>query len=162
MVFETKEQIIRRRKLARFKFRFLARKAFLNKSWLSELDDDVIGEDVKKNVAIILKRSHRKGAVTIIEKRILKKHWKSRSNEEEEALQKLFDNLPCFQTFAPVSLCKKLLNVFYKIISYSSFVKNSSMLSNFISTLKIKFFICKITFVNRCFSFSPVKLLFNN
>lgn len=103
MVFETKDQIIRRKKLARFKFRFLARKAFFNKAWLSEIDE-TIGEDVKKNVAIILKRSHRKGALTIIEKRILKKDWRYRSDEEVEALQKLSDTLPCFQYFTPVSL----------------------------------------------------------
>lgn len=104
MVFETKDQIIRRKKLSRFKFRFLVRKAFFNKTWLSELDEE-IGENVMKNIAIILKRSHQKGALTIIEKSILKKHWKSRSEEEEEKLQKLFDQLPCFQTFTPVCIC---------------------------------------------------------
>lgn len=107
MVFETKDQIIRRKKLARFKFRFLARKALFNKAWLSELDEQ-IGENVKKNIAIILKRPHRKGALTIIEKRLLKKHWKSRSEEEEEKLKKLFDTLPCFRTFTPVCICNIL------------------------------------------------------
>jgi hypothetical protein len=103
MVFETKEQIIRRKKIARFKFRILARKVFFNKSWLGELDEQ-LGEDVKKNVAIILQRSRKKGALTIIEKRILKKSTESRDEEEEEKLKKLFDILPSFETFTPVSL----------------------------------------------------------
>lgn len=102
MVYETKDQIIRRKKIARFKFRILARKVYFNKAWLSEIDEQ-LGEDVKKNVAIILQRSRKKGALTIIEKRILKKASGSRNEEEEEKLKKLFDHLPCFETFTPVS-----------------------------------------------------------
>lgn len=115
MVFETKDQIIRRKKKARFKFRFLVRKALFNKTWLSEIDEP-LGEDVKRNVAIILKRSHRKGALTIIEKRILKKTSESRSEEENEKLQKLFETLPCFSSFTPVgfaTLSYFLLTILY-------------------------------------------------
>lgn len=108
MVFETKDQIIRRKKLARFKFRTLARKVLFNAAWLSELDEQ-IGEDVQKNVAIILKRSHKQGALTILDKRILKKNWKARSDEETEKLQKLFDSLPCFANFTPVSAATSFL-----------------------------------------------------
>lgn len=109
MVFETKDQIIRRKKLARFKFRILVRKVLFNAKWLSELDEQ-IGEDVQRNVAIILKRTHKQGALTIIEKRILKKNWKNRTEEETQQLQELFDALPCFKSFTPVSYAIKILH----------------------------------------------------
>ena len=118
MVFETKDQIIRRKKLARFKFRTLVRKVFFNASWISELDEEKIGENVQKNVAIILKRSHKQGALTMIEKRILQKKWKDRNEEENKVLELLFNSLPCFASFTPVSYATSwhYLLIFYILL----------------------------------------------
>ena len=101
MVFITKEQIIKRKRLARFRFKTLVRKALFNKSWLSQIDDQ-IGEDVKKNVAIILNRSNKKGGINLLEKSILKTPLNKRTEDEIGVLKKLFDKIPCFQRFTPV------------------------------------------------------------
>jgi len=102
MVFLTKEQIIKRKREARFRFKTIVRKAFFNKKWLSELDEK-IGEDVKKNVAIILNRSNKKGGITLVEKSILKTPIKERTADQIDIIEKLFDKIPCFQIFMPVS-----------------------------------------------------------
>lgn len=105
MVFETKEQIIRRKKAARYRFRTLIRKTSVNSFWLSELDDLTLGENASKNIAIILKRSQKQRSVlTIHEKTSLKKPAEDRSKDEVEHLKKLFDHLQCFQGISPVSL----------------------------------------------------------
>lgn len=103
MVYLTKEQIFKRKRLARFRFKTLARKAFLNKSWLSEIDDQ-IGEDVKKNVAIILNRSVHKQGLSLLEKSITKIPPNQRTGEELKKLEKVCENIPCFQVFIPVSI----------------------------------------------------------
>ena len=103
MVFETKDQIIKRKKLARYRFRALILKARLNAYWLSELDDVSIGENVAKNITIILNRSHKKRSVlTIHDKTILKKKPNGRTKDETAQLKKLFDELPCLKIFTPV------------------------------------------------------------
>lgn len=103
MVFETKEQIIKRQKLARYRFRAIIRKAQLNAYWLRELEDATLGENVAKNITIILNRSTEKRSVlTIHDKTILKKKAHERTKEERTHLTKLFDELPCFKIFDPV------------------------------------------------------------
>lgn len=102
MAFLTKEQIIKRKRNARYRFKTLVRKAFFNKKWLSEVEGK-IGEDVKRNVAIILNRSNKKGGITLVEKSILKTPVSKRTEEEVDIITKLFDKIPCFQIFMPVS-----------------------------------------------------------
>lgn len=103
MVYETKEQIIRRKKMARYRFRAIIRKALLNSFWLSELDDLSLGDNVQKNITIILKRRQKmRGVLTIHDKTSLRKPPTERTNEEVLHLKKLFDELPCFSSLAPV------------------------------------------------------------
>jgi hypothetical protein len=103
MVFETKEQIIKRKKLARYRFRTLIRKAYLNSYWLSELDDVALGENAARNIAIIMKRSNkRRGVLTLNDKTILKKPAEMRTKEENQQLMKLFDALNCFNVVPSV------------------------------------------------------------
>lgn len=118
MVFETKEQIIRRKKVARYRFRALIRKAHLNSYWLSQLDDLSLGENVSKNITIILNRSQKqRGVLTIHDKKCLKKLPGDRTKDEVEQLKKLFDELPCFQTIPPVSFQKSFQRAFRNIFS---------------------------------------------
>lgn len=105
MVFETKEQIIRRKKVARYRFRALIRKARLNAHWLSELEDLTLGENVAKNITIILNRSQQKrGVLTIHDKATLRKPPAERTKGEIEHLTMLFDELPCMSSISPVRI----------------------------------------------------------
>lgn len=103
MVFETKEQIIRRKKIARYRFQALIRKARLNAHWLSELEDLTLGENVAKNITIIFNRSQQKrGVLTIHDKATLRKPPAERTKGETEHLATLFDELPCMSSISPV------------------------------------------------------------
>lgn len=105
MVFETKEQIIRRKKMAKYHLRALVRKARLNAYWLSELEDLKLGDDALKNITIIMRRPPESlGILTIHDKTILKRPHAARSKEEVAHLVKLFDELPCFKTINPVAI----------------------------------------------------------
>lgn len=95
MVFETKEQIIRRKKMARFRLRAIIKKARLNAYWLSELEDLTLGENAMKNIAIILQRpTESRGILTLHDKAILNKPAAVRTKQEVEHLTKVFDELP--------------------------------------------------------------------
>ncbi|CRK89954.1 CLUMA_CG003682, isoform A [Clunio marinus] len=111
MVFETKEQIIKRTKLARYRFRVLIRKACLNSRWLSVLEDTKLGDNVLKNITIALKRSQQKQSVlTVHDKANLRKPFSERTKEVYAYLETLFDELQCFKSLTPI-LRRKLINV---------------------------------------------------
>lgn len=104
MVFLTKQERIARRKQARYRFRALIRKVYLNSLWLSELEDFKLTDDAQKNITIILRRSaQQRGMLTIHDKRILNKKHEERSEEERNELLKLFDELSCFKNYPPVT-----------------------------------------------------------
>jgi Cyclic nucleotide-binding domain len=109
-MLETKEQIAWR-KAAKYRLRALIRKVRLNAFWLSELEDVTLGQNVLKNITIILNRSREKrGVLTIHEKAMLRKAPQSRTREEIAHLSKMFDVLPCFKPFSPI-VREKLINV---------------------------------------------------
>lgn len=104
MVYETKEQIIRRKKVARYRLRAVIRKAHLNSFWLSELEDATLGDNVMKNITIILKQSQAKRSIlTIHDKTMLRKPSAERTKDEVAHLNELFHQLPCFELIAPVT-----------------------------------------------------------
>lgn len=104
MVFLTREERIRRRKLIRYRFRALVRRVFNNWQWLSEYEDQQLGDDVQKNIAIIMHRPiHKmKGMLTIHDRRILMKIPRSRTEAEKNELFELFKGLSCFEKFQMV------------------------------------------------------------
>lgn len=102
MVFETKDQIIRRQKLVRYKFKALARKAQLNSYWLTQLDDVDLSENVPTISAIRLKRKGKRGVLTLQDKTLLRKPPAERTEEELKHLVNLLDELPGLKEFSPV------------------------------------------------------------
>ncbi|CAO1431204.1 unnamed protein product [Diamesa serratosioi] len=105
MVYETKDQILKRKKLAKYRLRSLVRHALVNAYWLAELEDTRLGENVKRNVTIILKRhkvQEKANLMSIIYKRILKTDPQKRTQNELKNLETLFGNLPCFKYYSPL------------------------------------------------------------
>lgn len=103
MVFETKEQIIKRKRAARYRFQRIAHIASKN-PWIADQEDAKLGNDALKNVAIILNRTHRSehGQLLLHDKTSLRKPLEKRSSAEVLHLEQLFDKLPCFQSFSPI------------------------------------------------------------
>lgn len=105
MVFLSREERIKRRKLVRYRFRALIRKVYQNWLWLSQLEDLQLGDDPQKNIAIILHRpTQQRGMLSIHDRRILYKNPHDRTEEEREELLELFKELSCFKNYPLVSL----------------------------------------------------------
>lgn len=99
-----REEEQRRRLKARLNFKSLIRKVILNNYWLSELENQVIGENVKRNVQIITRRRETKWSLlSIVDKTILNIPAHERTNEQKRHLVPLFLDLPCLSRFSPVS-----------------------------------------------------------
>ena len=97
--------MIKRKRRAKYRFKSLIRKVFLNTFWLTELEEQKLGQNVKRNITIILKRQQvRKSILTILDKRILNKLPNDRTKEEKEKLADIFQELNCFRNLPPVSM----------------------------------------------------------
>ncbi|XP_035790785.1 uncharacterized protein LOC118466053 [Anopheles albimanus] len=94
------EQLKRRRRLARFRFRRLVHVVIFNRYWIAEIEDEDIGSNVQRNVAVIEKRLTHKGTLTIIDKRILNSPGEKRSDADRRSLHSVFRKLDCMQDFA--------------------------------------------------------------
>lgn len=60
------EEKLRRKRLAKFRFKSLVRKVAINVFWLSELDDVTIGDNAKRNIQVIIRKKGQKGILTIL------------------------------------------------------------------------------------------------
>lgn len=56
---------MRKKRLAKFRFKSLVRKVICNARWLNELEEQKLGDNVKRNVAIILRRKGYKSILSI-------------------------------------------------------------------------------------------------
>lgn len=63
-LFKSPEEILRRKRRAKLRFKAVARIAYSNRYWLNDVADEVLGDNVHRNVAMLLKK--RKGAVQSI------------------------------------------------------------------------------------------------
>lgn len=101
---EIREAKLRKRRLARIRFKSLIQKVRLNVFWLSELENQTLGDNVRRNVAIIVRRKGFKGILTLMEKRILNTPVELRTIEEKKRILMVISELKCLQRFSPVSL----------------------------------------------------------
>ncbi|XP_062537286.1 uncharacterized protein LOC134205737 [Armigeres subalbatus] len=98
-----------RRALMRFRFRSLVRAVIANNFWLSELEDQELGDNARRNIAIIVRRKGRKGLLTIFDKMILNQPASSRTAEQTDKLAEVFRRLECLSRF-PMETREKLAN----------------------------------------------------
>lgn len=74
-----------------------------NRYWLEDVGDEELGEDVKKNVLLLLKkRKQQKSLLTIYEKSILNKPAGERTQEDKQHLFRVIGGLKCFRKYPPV------------------------------------------------------------
>ncbi|XP_058065439.1 cyclic nucleotide-binding domain-containing protein 2-like [Anopheles bellator] len=94
------EEKLRRRRLARFRFRRLVHVVIFNRHWIAEIEDQDIGNNVHRNVAIIERRLTRKGTLTIIDKRILNSRPEERTEDHRRTLRTVLRKLECMRDFS--------------------------------------------------------------
>lgn len=99
--FEEKQQ---KRIRARFNFKSLIRKVVINNYWLSELEDQTLGDNVKRNIAIITRRRSNRGSLlSILDKAALNVPADERTNEQKWKLAQILLEVSCLARFSPVS-----------------------------------------------------------
>ncbi|KAG5671781.1 hypothetical protein PVAND_001958 [Polypedilum vanderplanki] len=102
MIYETKEQRIKRRRKAHYKLRAIINILLSHDSWINEIDEEEeLGYDVKRNIAILLAKRSEKVHATKRDKIILITNPFNRSEEDNLRLERLFNKLPCFSMFPP-------------------------------------------------------------
>lgn len=108
---------MRKKRLARFRFRSLVRKVIANQAWLSEIDEGGFGDNVRKNVAIIVRRKGVKGILTLEEKAMLNTPVQYRTDEQRKAIVLIIAALKCFDNYQPVGL-----NLIAKLLCFFSHI----------------------------------------
>ncbi|XP_037048079.1 uncharacterized protein LOC119082622 [Bradysia coprophila] len=93
-----KKELLRRKQLAKFRFKTLCRKVIVNAYWLSAIEDVTLGSNPRRNINIIVRRSGRKGILTLREKSIFNKPNQDRTTAEKEQLTAVIHSLKCFET----------------------------------------------------------------
>lgn len=90
------EMIYQKRMRIRRKFRQIVRMVIANHYWLSDTEEKNIGENVQKNVTMIIKRN-KASILGLPDKAILRKKFELRTEEENKILYKAIGNLKCFR-----------------------------------------------------------------
>ncbi|XP_058811524.1 cAMP-dependent protein kinase type I-alpha regulatory subunit-like [Topomyia yanbarensis] len=101
------EEKLRRRRVARFRFKALVRLVICNNYWLSDIDEQEIGENARRNIALIVRRKGKKGLLTLLEKAILNQRAEDRTQEQILKLNEVFRKLECLSHF-PVKVREQL------------------------------------------------------
>lgn len=86
---------------ARRKFRALVRLIIANLSWLQELEDEKLGENVKKNIQVLTRKKGKKSLLTLRDKAVLNKPQDQRTEAEKNHLRRIIGNLKCFRRYPP-------------------------------------------------------------
>ncbi|KAG4079286.1 hypothetical protein HA402_007978 [Bradysia odoriphaga] len=95
---QAKKELLRRKRLAKFRFKTLCRKVIVNAYWLSAIEDVTLGSNPRRNINIIVRRSGRKGILTLKEKSIFNKPNEDRTTAEKAQLTAVIHLLKCFET----------------------------------------------------------------
>jgi len=74
----------------------------INKDWLNELEEQKMGYNVRRNVAVIVRRKGTKGVLTVEEKALFNTPIEMRTPEIVQKLYKIIFSLRCFHHYSKV------------------------------------------------------------
>ncbi|KAL7745794.1 hypothetical protein ACLKA6_009989 [Drosophila palustris] len=92
---------ILRKKNAKLRFKRLVRVGLANNSWINEVEEGGITLNVKKNVAMLVRKKHKTGILTMAQKGLLASSHNSRTIEERKKLCTIVAGLGCFTQVPP-------------------------------------------------------------
>ncbi|EDW00453.1 uncharacterized protein LOC6565005 [Drosophila grimshawi] len=90
-----------RRRHAKLRFKRLVRVALVNNHWIAEVDEHGLTLNVKKNVAMLIRKQHKTGILTMAQKGLLATPHHTRSIEERKKLCNIVAGLDCFAQIPP-------------------------------------------------------------
>ncbi|XP_068904993.1 uncharacterized protein [Tenebrio molitor] len=97
---------------ARRKFRALVKLIIANLSWLQEIEDEKLGENVKKNIQVLTRKKGKKSILTLKDKSVLNKPQELRTEAEKNHLRRIIGNLKCFRRY-PSEVKNQLPGIMY-------------------------------------------------
>lgn len=97
----TPEERYQRSVSAKRKFRAIIRLIIANLTWLQEIEDDKLGDNVKKNIAVLTRKKGKKSLLTLRDKAVLNKPQELRTETEKNHLKRIIGNLKCFRRYPP-------------------------------------------------------------
>ncbi|XP_034485054.1 uncharacterized protein LOC117789947 [Drosophila innubila] len=92
---------ILRKKNAKLRFKRLVRVGLANNLWINEVEEGGITLNVKKNVAMLVRKKHKTGILTMAQKGLLASSHNSRTIEERKKLCIIVAGLGCFTQVPP-------------------------------------------------------------
>lgn len=93
-------------------FKQIVRAAIANRYWLEDMGDEQYGEDVKKNILLLLRRKKGKKLLTLEQKGLLCKRAEYRTKEEINEIFHVIGGFKCFRMYPP-HVKQKLAGVTY-------------------------------------------------
>ncbi|KAH8397996.1 hypothetical protein KR222_009174 [Zaprionus bogoriensis] len=90
-----------RKKLGRLRFKRIVRLALANFEWIADVEEAGITLNVKKNVAMLVRKKHKTGILTMDQKGMLAAPHHTRSIEDRKKLCLIVAGLDCFSQIPP-------------------------------------------------------------
>nr|XP_032296121.1 uncharacterized protein LOC6636701 isoform X2 [Drosophila virilis] len=112
-----KEDDVLRREQAKLRFKRLVRVAFVNHQWISEVDEQGITLNVKKNVAMLVRKKHKTGILTMAQKGLLATRHHTRTIAERKKLCTIVAGLGCFTQVPPKIRARLVPYLHFMIVS---------------------------------------------
>lgn len=103
LILGPQELRLHKKRLAKFRFKSLVRKVLANRVWLSEIEETQLGDNVRRNVAIIVRRKGVKGILTLEEKTLLNTRMEYRTDDQKRRIVSIVASLACMVNLPPVS-----------------------------------------------------------
>ncbi|RZB89863.1 cNMP binding domain containing protein [Asbolus verrucosus] len=95
---------------ARRKFRAIVKLIIANLNWLQEIEDEKLGDNVKKNIMVLTRKKGKKSILTLQDKSLLNKPLHLRTEEEKAHLRKILGNIKYFRRY-PSSIKDELPSI---------------------------------------------------
>ncbi|XP_017869905.1 PREDICTED: uncharacterized protein LOC108618419 isoform X1 [Drosophila arizonae] len=106
-----------RKKLAKLRFKRVVRVAYANHQWVNETDDQGITLNVKKNVAMLVRKKHKTGILTMAQKGLLATLHSTRSIAERKKLCTIVASLGCFTQVPPKIRARLVPYLHFMVVS---------------------------------------------
>uniref|UniRef100_A0A1A9WPS4 Cyclic nucleotide-binding domain-containing protein n=1 Tax=Glossina brevipalpis TaxID=37001 RepID=A0A1A9WPS4_9MUSC len=109
MAKRARDAEMRKRRMARLRFKNLIHSVAWNRIWLMDTGDQKLSLNAKKNITLLVRPPRKIGLLTLMEKSLIRIHYSLRSVEERKRLVTLVGKLNCFSKISPKTrarLCK--------------------------------------------------------
>ncbi|XP_058982648.1 LOW QUALITY PROTEIN: uncharacterized protein LOC131804180 [Musca domestica] len=110
---------LKRRAIARQRFRKIVHCVILNRSWLTDVGEEKLSLNVKKNIALLIRPKQKIGLLNLEEKSLIRTDGKLRTTAERKRLVSLMTGLKCFSKLPPKTRARLAKYIKFMVINPS-------------------------------------------